>query len=120
MGMYKCVSNHTEDLTGGRTLAPGDYAEVDEKDEHNAARIEAGALIPVPDDVRVPDDAPVDEGPAEATTEPGATDESTQAAADKPDEEETDTTKDKGKNKLSVAPPPQGEAAGSDDKGSSI
>lgn len=47
MNTYACVSRHAEDLTGGRTLLPGERAEVDADDPHNKRLIDEGKLVPV-------------------------------------------------------------------------
>lgn len=50
METYKLVLTHPQDLASGRVLAPGETAELsasDERDPHNAALIEDGALIVV-------------------------------------------------------------------------
>jgi hypothetical protein len=48
---FRVVENHPVDLTGGQVVAAGEFVELDaaeQKDPHNKALIDEGALLPVP------------------------------------------------------------------------
>jgi hypothetical protein len=84
LSIVKCSSDHPEDLTGGRMLAPGEYAEVDLSDEHNKNLVDEGHLLIVPPEVKVDVTIPEPKPPAEATTTPDATDDTEQPAPVEP------------------------------------
>lgn len=52
MAMFRNISDHSEDLANGRVVGPGQSFGLDadeQKREHNAALIDAGKFIPIPD-----------------------------------------------------------------------
>ncbi len=72
MTMVKSLSDRAEDTTGGQTLAPGQYADIDLDDPHNKVLLDEERLVIVPPEVQIPEEPKV-LPPAEATTQPGAT-----------------------------------------------
>lgn len=66
---YRSVSDHLEDLTGGRAVDPGDFFELDEegqKDEYNKDKIDRGVFIEAPETDTVDNSPGRDELLAEA------------------------------------------------------
>lgn len=44
---YRCASRHVEDLSDGRTVAPGEAIELDAKEDHDRRLVEEGKLLPI-------------------------------------------------------------------------